>query len=117
MCKVVVPIHSFILLFLFYHVYHFYFSFPFNFCIHSAVEKCLADSTTSSDSDATISYESDSKHEPYFFEDETSDDRDDQQVIIVICICERKTIKKCIVITICLPMSISFYFMFSSFPI
>ena len=78
MCKVVVPTHNLILVFLFYHVYHFSVSFLFNFYIHSAVQKCVADSTISSDSDATISYESDSDHEPYFIEDETSDDGDDQ---------------------------------------
>ena len=40
------------------------------------VQKCVADSTTSSNSDATVSYESDSDHEPYFIEDENSDESD-----------------------------------------
>ena len=35
------------------------------------------DSTTNSDSDATVSYESDSDHEPYFFKDEDSDENSD----------------------------------------
>ena len=36
-----------------------------------------ADSTTNSNSDATVSYESDSDHELYFFEDEDSDENSD----------------------------------------
>ena len=42
-----------------------------------SVEKYAADSTTSSDSDATVSYKSDSDHEPYFFKDEDSDENSD----------------------------------------
>ena len=69
-----------------YHVYHVYSSLYLCylffcltntlilFCfVNLSVQQCLADSTMSSDSDATIGYNSDS--EPYFITDEESADK------------------------------------------
>ena len=50
-----------------------------NFLMCLAVQKCVVDSTTSSNSDATVSYESDSDHEPYFYPDQNSDDDENDQ--------------------------------------
>ena len=49
----------------------------FEFISFISAEKCAADSTTNSNIDATVSYESDSDHELYFFEDEDSDENSD----------------------------------------
>ena len=52
-------------------LFYWFYSFP--------VQKCVADSTTHSNSDVTVSYESDSDHEPYFIEDKNSDDNENDQ--------------------------------------